>query len=79
MASLFPIPRFSNLIKGHNGSLGALTGECPHHATQELFSSIMDFIIYIYLIFFIFSPSVQARKLKLDEFYSTFFEIKMSF
>lgn len=64
MASLFPIPRFSNLIKGHNGSLGALTGECPHHATQELFSSIMDFIIYIYLIFFIFFPLSTSQKIE---------------
>lgn len=48
---------------------GALTGELPHHATQELFSSTMDFIIYVFLIFFIFfSHSVQASKLKLDEF-----------
>lgn len=57
-----------------------LTGEFPHPGTQELFSSTMDFIIYILLIFS-FCPhlSVQASKLKLDEFYSRFFKIQTSF
>ena len=29
----------------------ALTGECPRRATPELFSSTVDFIFYILLVF----------------------------
>lgn len=47
-----------------------LTGEFPHHGTQELrlLSSTLDFVIYIFCFFFFFPSPVWVSELELDRF-----------